>query len=824
MRFKILLLIIFSFLLFNQAVFPEISTLQIDSLSTNVDRISNTIEDYNELMEEQERRPDNRKQDKYEFDKNKKRDDLETVTDNAKEDDSEETRMRRIEASLSPVEKMFRYRSTMPKIVQRISTGDNEELIQAETPDEQEKDEIVYQYGYDFFEQNDKGINYFPSTVSAGPDYILGPGDVLSIKLWGKIVREIEVTIDKEGKIVIPDIGKIYLWQMKFSKAQKIIQKELGKKYVNFEANVTLGKMRTIKVFVLGEVKYPGAYRVSPMATSFQALYEAGGPKKSGSMRSIKISRGKGRKKKDIRIDLYKYLIYGDSSQDVNLKDNDIIFVSPIGKVVKITGNVNRSAIYEIKGKTSVNDMIRIAGGLSADSYHKRLQLERIVKNEYRFVTDLKNVTGKDLKKKYLKNGDVIKIYAILPKIGGYIKITGNIKRPGHYELKKNKTLGRLIKSADGFVNDTYQERIEIYRTISKEKKKLFSVNYKTKIGKNFKLKEFDVVKIFSYDDLDDEKYVRVNGAVKKPGRYILYQKMTLNDLVFNAQPHPYVNYENIEIFRNLPGEEVKVIRVNYNEVLKDKSSSQNILLAENDKVFLRYKVGYDNYKKITISGEVRFPGTYMAREGEKLSSIIKRAGGYTEKAFLKGAVFIRKSVQEHEIEGQLKVLERERKRAVYDQRVKSRIDVIAFFNEKIKRNKGRLIINISKNGSFVNSRDDIIIEDGDTLNIPQIPSSIQVIGGVEHPNSIVYSRSRNAYFYINQSGGLTEFAERSNIYILKANGSTSRNLGHIERGDSIYIPETIKESVDWFEIISRTASLVKDLLLIQTTIKALTQ
>lgn len=714
--------------------------------------------------------------------------------------------------TLSEIEKMFIYKKPRPKIVRQVKAYPKNDPWNYQKPEEttnniitsneysiRSEKEIVRQFGYDFFSNQKNVTNFIVTDIPVGPDYILGPGDMLVINIWGRIEKKLELTIDRNGKIFISEIGELSLWQKKLSDAQKIIRTLLERQYTNFEMSVTLGKLRTIKVFVLGDIANPGAYDMTAVATAYQALYAAGGPKKTGSMRHIKLIRDH---RTISKIDLYRYLLSGDNSQDPSLKEGDTVFVEPIGDVVKIDGMVNRPGIYEITSETNLQNIIALAGGVIANAYIKRIQLERITENEYRSILDRSFGSIEELQKNKpnyeIQNGDSISISEISKDLKNYVYLKGVVIRPGLFEYKKGLTLGQIIDKAEGLGPLAYQNRIEIYRNGDE----LIPLDYTQTENTQFLLKEFDIIRIYSKKEIKGDQYIYIEGAIKNPGKYKLYQNMKLKDLLFNAKTETFSNLKNIEIYRTLAGKPSELITLN----LSDENTSNNIFLEEEDHVFIRYETEGFGVKKIYLTGEFKYPGLYLARTDEKLGSIIQRAGGFTAKAFIPGAVFTRISVKNQMEVGQNKVLEAERKRIIYDQRLpQNKSQVIEYLSQKIDESKGRLVINLDKIVANEDTQYNLIIEDGDALYIPQIPATVQVIGGVQHQSSFLYLEEDNhASYYIAQAGNYTEYADPGNAFILKANGSISKNLSRIERGDTIYIPEKIIERIDIVDTIAK--------------------
>ncbi len=685
----------------------------------------------------------------------------------------------------------------------------------------------LYQYGYNIFNKTFNNANI--DNLPANDNYILGPNDTISISLWGKIEKQFNLTLDKEGNIFIPEIGNLNLNKLKFSQAKKLIQNALTSKYVNFQLSITLNSFKSIKVFVLGEVTNPGSYLLSSFSSMLIALYQANGPEKMGSLRNIKLIRNK---KTIYTLDLYRYLMRGDSTNDVELKDNDIIFVSTIGNVVAIQGLVKRPAIYELNGRTSVYDIINFAGGLAPSSYYKLIQVERIKNGQAKVMLDLKFNSLKEqvhsLQAFYVQDGDVVSILPISEEIKNLVSIEGNIERPGNYQFKPGLTLEKLIKMADGLATDSYLKRVEIYRYISKDNRKIIAIDYSQPEGKNFLLTDWDIVKIYSKFDVTGKQYVYIEGAVKKPGVYKLLKNMRALDLLFLAQLDTFAKLNAVELYRQEPDKLPTIYTINMRVITKNPSSTSNILLMEGDRLVIRNEYGNKKPNKVEISGEVNYPGTYYIMEEEKLSSLIERAGGYTPRAFLFGAIFTRQSIKNQEQKAEIAILGTEQKRLLYDQsiaNIQNRDTIqeaIAYLTKQIDINSGRLVINLQPLNKFINSKDDIYLENNDSLYIPPIPCSIQIVGGVRNPSAVTYVENMNTDYYIDLCGGVTDYADKSNILIMRANGNVSRDYQHIQIGDVIYVPEKIKKEIDWVQVIVQSSATVAQILTSIAIIKTL--
>ena len=664
------------------------------------------------------------------------------------------------------------------------------------------KSKVVYQYGYDLFKKRFKAN---PSTnLPVNPNYRVGPNDTLLIRVWGKIEESFLTTLDKNGNIYLPKVGYISLNQVKFKHLNSIIEKALSKHYVNFDLSVTMQKLRSIKIFILGEIHQPGSYDISSLSTVINALYQADGPTKKGSLRTVKLIRKNG---KTQTIDLYSYIMKGDQKKDIQLQNNDTIFVPPIKNVVKISGSVIRPGIYEFTSQLSIRTLIQdLAGGYAPDAFKELVQIHRNDKKS-RVLLDINN---KKLGSTMVQNGDSVTVSKINDNKTNEISITGSVWRPGTYEYKPNMTLQTLINQAEGVQKSSVLTLIKIFRYQSSEKQELLVVDY-TKTPE-FKLMPLDRVEILSEKNYFGKKFVQIKGAVQNPGEYELLDNMTLSDLVILAEPQSYAELNHAELFRNVKGKE-QLFNVSIKALLNNPLSEENITLEENDFIFIKTTLNANKYKKIIISGEVRFPGEYLARENETLISIIQRAGGVTKKAFLDGGLFYRKSVKNLEISGNKKILSEEQKRLIFDQRKEKDANSLLFYKEaitflenKIEESSGRISISLK---DILDKKASLQLEDGDTLHIPEIPTTIQVVGGVQQTTSTLYVKKKPVSFYINKAGGYSEFAKKRKVYIFKANGEIRLNEKIVEAGDTIYVPEKPTYTVNWLEITSSISKIL---------------
>lgn len=620
-----------------------------------------------------------------------------------------------------------------------------EEYVQGKSPDTISTE--ITQFGYDLF--------HSPSTfapvdvVPVGPDYLLGPGDEVRITLWGKVNAENPATIDRDGKISLPQIGVLHLAGLRFSEAKSFLETEFSRYYKASEVkmNVSMGRLRSIRVFVVGKAQRPGSYTLSSLSTLINALFAAGGPSKAGTMRDIQVKRNG---ETLVHFDLYDFLLKGDKTNDIRLMPEDVIFIPTIGPLAGIAGDVRSPAIYELKGEMDLHRFIEMAGGLNEIAFKGRIQIGRVLHNSEQ---------------------------------------------------------------------NTFESNLDEIKT------------------KSIKVQPGDLVKVFSV--VQDRKFVRLSGAVQRAGEYAAGPGMTIKDLISMAGGlKDYAYSKEAELTRITPtldGPKIEKRMVALEKALAG-DSSENIVLRENDYLLVKAVPEWGMYKTVEVIGEVKFPGTYTIKKGEKLSSLIERAGGFTDDAYLKGATFTRESVrklQQVQLDEAIDRLQRQvlSKSATATQSAltpedalqqKTALEQRTAFIEKMKtaKAKGRVTISLNDLAQLKNSPSDLLLEEGDTLIVPERPQHIQVIGSVYNQTAFIYNPKATVSAYLNEAGGMTDDAEESELYILKVDGSAvsqkaqkgffSRGLlsSSLHPGDTIVIPEKI-ERVSWLKEIKDVTQIL---------------
>jgi len=570
----------------------------------------------------------------------------------------------------------------------------------------------IKQFGYDMFSLPPS--TFAPSDIMpVGSDYLLGPGDELMISLWGKYSADFNPEIDRDGKINISQLGPLYVAGLTFDEARAYLAQEMSRYYKPSEVkmNISMGRLRTIRVFVLGKVRSPGSYNVSSMSTLINALYAAGGVAKEGSMRDIRVNRAG----KTVAVfDLYDFLLAGDKSKDVRLMPEDVVFVSTVGPMAGISGNVKVPAIYELKGDTSVSRLIETAGGINGFAYNNRLQLLRVENGTKRSrvemdLADLVKGSDEDF---LLKDGDLVTIFPVPQGVDAAVHVAGAVKSSGTFGYRPGMRVSELLTYAGGLQRFANLENAELTRmTITPDGPKT--------------------------------------------------ERMTIN------------------IAKALSGDPESDVELKVDDYLSVKTVPE-----------------WRTYRTVSVKGEVRYPGTYTINKGETISSLIERAGGFTDKAYPKGATFSRESVrldQQRVLDEMIETLEQQlyANSAIAVQtsttaeeagQKKESVEQVKALIAKLRaaRAKGRIAIKMSELEKFKGGPYDIELEDLDRLTVPDRPSYVQVAGAVYNQTSFVYTPEGTVSAYLQKSGGMTKNADEDEVYVLKVDGTavSKRNCG----------------------------------------------
>ena len=694
--------------------------------------------------------------------------------------------------------------------------------------------EALKPFGYEIFEPREASFDP-PMTGPVPPDYVLGPGDTIRIQLFGNVNGIYEIDVTRDGVLNIPEIGPVTVANLSFSEFREDVNRRVREMLIGTQVSVTMGQLRTIRIFVLGDVNQPGSYVVDSLATLSSALYRSGGISRVGSLRNIQLKRSG---KLVARLDLYDLLLAGNTSGDVRLQPGDVIFVAPVGPQVSVTGAVKRPAIYEIRGKSTVRDVVRMAGGLAAEAYPDGARIERIESGQERIVISI-DADSDDAATANINAGDLIVIPTVLTEFERAVTLTGHIHRPGPYQWSRGMRLTDLIGSALDLKPGGDLEYLLIRRedpadrTVSVLSADLRAALAAPSSSANVILQPRDTVHAFNLafgrqraiqpilEELElqsrfGEAYaeVSVTGQVKASGSYPYQAGMRVSDLIRaggNLAEQAYTlkaeiaryEVENNE-FRNS-----EIIDVNLGAILRGDASA-DLLLEAHDNLRISKIPEWDSLWAVQIEGEVRFPGRYRIRNGETIGQLLARAGGLTGEAFPDGAVFLRESLRQREQE-QIEILARRLEAEITSQSLEedfaadrdslsTQESLLAQLRET--EAMGRLVIDLNQiAASDPTGRTvaDVALRDGDQLMVPKISQEVTVIGETQQNTSHLYQPGLSRQDYINMSGGLTRQADKKLIYVVRASGAVvansrsrwfgRRSASEIQPGDTIVVP-----------------------------------
>jgi protein involved in polysaccharide export with SLBB domain len=683
-------------------------------------------------------------------------------------------------------------------------------------------------FGSDAFLLGTGNANQLPMDLPAGPDYVLGPGDALVVNMWGGQSIRQESIIDRQGQIVLPEAGTIMIDGMTIAQAQSAIQHALSLQYQNEHVEISLGRLRTVRIYVVGDVQRPGAYDVSSLSTPLSALYAAGGPTSIGSLRILEQYR---EKKLVSKIDLYDFLLKGVRSNRDRLLPGDTIFVPPVGQQVTVEGMVHRPAIYELNGEKTLNQVLDLAGGVLATASLKEIDVARIVAHQRRTMLSLQlpdNPAGaaQELAAFRVQGGDDVVISQILPYNQQAVYLEGHVYRPGRYPYKDGMTINDLLHSYQDVLPEP-SDHAELVRLRPPDyKPQVISINlHDALIGNDsFLLEPFDLIHVFGRYQIDPPR-VSIEGEVLRPGEYPMSQGMTVAGLVRMAGGFNRSAYRDEADLSSYVVQNGQKVLVNHSIVAVEKAldgdTSADVVLKPGNVVSIRRLAGWQDIgASVTINGEVEHAGGYGIEDGERLSSVLKRAGGFRSDAYPAAAVLERAQVRELNEQARQELIQRLeftpidfKPGAMSEQAAGAMQQALQQERQQALtalRNRpasGRLVIDISADiGKWENTPADIELRAGDILNIPKQPNFVAISGQVYNPIAISYVPGERLNWYLRKAGGWTPSGDKKHIYVLHADGSVvPREDGRgtiwmsnsfmnlrMRPGDTIFIPEKI--------------------------------
>ena len=658
------------------------------------------------------------------------------------------------------------------------------------------------------------GLDIFAQATSlfdpnaAGPvdaSYLLGPGDQIVLILTGDVEEAYTLDVTREGFVVVPVVGQVGVANMSLGDLDAVLRKRLARVYSGIGSttrfSVSVSRLRSNQVFVAGDVQAPGSYRVSSAGTALTALYAAGGPTERGSLRNVEIRR-RGRPAQ--RFDVYDYLLRGDASRDVRLENGDVLFVPTHGARVRIQGGVLRPATYELKSGETLEDLVKAAGGFTADASRRRIRVQRILppsartaEGSDRMVIDVAAPNGADqaLSSVKLEAGDIVEISRVSDRVRGRIAVKGNVWQPGTQGITPGTTLAEALRRAGGLKPDSYLGSVVVSRLKPDSTREQLRATLRDTTGATVEpllLQEDDEITVYSLTEFRAPRFVAISGAVLRPGQYPWRDGMTMRDLVLQAGGlAPSALLEQAEIAR-LPLEQregtiAQAFRVKLDSSYVVGSSAAakpeaEIPLSVYDNVLILRQPDWQLQSTVVLTGEVRYPGTYsLMAKSERLSDLIKRAGGLTANAYSAGIVFLR------------------------------RHDGI-----------GRVGVDLPQVLRNDNNRDNLLLIEGDSIHVPRFNALVEVSGAVNSPLAVPYEPGASLEHYIRAAGGATRQADSKRAFVRQANGKveSSRRMALFFKsvpkpspGSEVIVPaRDASERRDIAQLLGTTAQVLGSL------------
>ena len=789
----------------------------------------------------------------------------------------------------------------------------------------------LQQFGKDVFRRGQANPELLPMDLPVGPDYVVGPGDSLSLNLWGSVSQRLIRVVDREGRVALPEVGAVLVSGRTLQEAQEQIEQALRTEFRRISADVSLLRLRTVRVYVVGEVVSPGAYDISSLSTPLNALFVAGGVTAVGSLRRLEHYRGK---QLIEQVDAYELLLHGVRSDLKRLENGDSLRVPPSGPCASIDGMVRRPAMYELNKEKTLSQFLDLAGGLLPDATLSHIEVQRLQAHERRTMLGLeidqvadKQALRSALEKFTIQDGDAVHIFPIAPYNTAVVYLDGHVLRPGRYSFREGMKFTDLVKSYDDLLPEpagSYAEIVHISPPDLRPVVESFSLQAALANTESApRLAPLDTVRIFSKYELEASPEILVTGEVRSPGRYRMSGQEHVRDAVYQAggvmsdawlesaqvfreQPEGLGSIFSIDLRAALqgapgdnlllaPGDHLLVHRrplkvdlpsitiqgqvarpgryplaanMSVSQLIASaggllrsanldtadlthypsnavRSDSQTVDLAaalrgdpaadlrlrDGDALAIPLRSGWNDMgATVAIRGEVGKPGVYGIQPGERLSSLLKRAGGLLPTAYPQAAVFERTSVRELQQRSRQELIQRLEQESVTVKTslVTSGSEEVALREAAAQQKQrtidalrkapvsGRLVVHLQTvRRSFAGSSDDIELRPGDTLEIPKRPGFVLIVGQVYNSNAVVFVPGKNAAWYLARAGGATQLANKKAIFVLRANGEVTSGTGaawtggalaaSIGPGDTVVVPEkaALGSSAAWKNIVS---------------------
>jgi len=646
-------------------------------------------------------------------------------------------------------------------------------------------------FGSELF--NSASLTFEPNTRLATPlNYIVGPDDELEISVYGIQETNFSLPVNAEGSITIPSVGQVKVSGLSMEEATQRIKIAMQRTaYSSLQSgrsklSVTLGNIRSIRVTIIGANK-PGNYTVSSLTTAFNALFLCGGPMPNGSFREIELIRNNKLYKK---IDLYRFLVNGDQSDNVTLKDDDVIRIPAYKTRVDVEGYVKRPGIFEILPGETFSNLLEFASGFADSAYRSAVKVTQFTDKEF----TVKDVSAANFSGYIPQAGDLIQVDKVLDRYTNRIKISGAVFREGTYELTQGMTVGDLIKKADGLREDAYKGRGQIFRLKDDLSKEL--VSFDPANNPTIPLKREDSVVIKSILELREDYFISIQGEVRLPGFYSYNDSLTVKDIILQAGGLTDAAYpQKIEIARLVQRDTLTFADVRASDIIEINGMadfadpSKNILLKPSDVVTIRRKPGFLKLESVMVSGELQYPGPYvLQKREERVSDLLKRAGGFTPEAYPGGAF-----IKRYNLDDTIRLIKKQTIENIQQQLN----DSTSQLTENIEREYDQIPLDFGKILSNPGSPDDVVLKAKDELIVPKYTAQVKISGSVLFPTQIAYNKSYSFRDYLSSAGGVSEAGRKSKIYIIAANGKAQstrsflffKNYPEVTPGAEIIVP-----------------------------------
>ena len=665
-------------------------------------------------------------------------------------------------------------------------------------------------FGHDIF--NNKLLSFEPNMNIATPqDYVLGPGDLLVIDIYGASQKSYKLTVSPEGTVTVPDYGPIAVSGMSVAAANSRINASLGSRYSSSNVKLSVGQTRTIMVNVMGEVRSPGTFHLSAFASVFHALYAAGGIRELGTLRNVKVYRGG---HLVTVVDIYEYILNGRLAGNIRLKDGDVIQVGTYDCLVNITGNVKRPMYYEMRATESVSTLLKYAGGFTGDAYHKSVRLVRKTGERYSVF----NIEEFDQSSFRVADGDAVKVDAMLDRFENMVEVKGAVFRPGQFRLGEQVTTVRsLIEQADGLTEDAFTAHGVLHRMRADRSLEVIPVDVAGIMAgtvADIPLVNEDVLFIPTQAELINSRYVTITGEVLSPGEYQWAANMTLEDLVMTAGGlTDAASVVKVDVSRRLMDpkatEAGSELAKTYTFSLKEGfviDGTPGFILEPYDIIHVFQSPGYRTPRQVTVNGEVNFPGSFtLEKKNQRLSDLVRMAGGITPDAYLEGA----------RLERRMDDTERARLQMALQTARQSQTSKDSVSMQKVETGDVYTVgIHLDEALKHPGGNDDLVLREGDHLVIPEYEGTVKISGDVMYPNTVAYMGDKSVKWYVRQAGGYGDRAKKKKTYIVYPNG-TMAQINHgakITPGCEIIVPTKQKKetvtAAQWIAMGSSVASM----------------